>query len=175
MTFRREIMEQHKEFEISSFIGKHLIYTYANGWQYEMYVKNEKTIDYRIHSGLVGGRWVRDQHVYIARLGSNIYKVSWDEPTGTAVSVAFNLDERKVHGTIFFPRWIDLSPEKTICFQNDHLNTMKKYRDYGPTYPKRIVDEFARINFVEQCEINDESIVSCPPSELPDGYAERAN
>ena len=46
---------------LQDFIGKHMIYTYDNGWEYEMYVKNEETIDYRIHSGMVGGRWVKDQ------------------------------------------------------------------------------------------------------------------
>jgi len=25
--------------EIATFVGKHIIYTYANGWQYEMYFK----------------------------------------------------------------------------------------------------------------------------------------
>jgi hypothetical protein len=44
--------------ELAQFVGKHFIYTYDNGWQYELYVKNAETIDYRIHSGIVGGRWV---------------------------------------------------------------------------------------------------------------------
>jgi phenolic acid decarboxylase len=42
--------------DLDEFLGGHFIYTYANGWNYEMYVKNEHTIDYRIHSGMVGGR-----------------------------------------------------------------------------------------------------------------------
>ena len=42
-------------------VGQHFIYTYANGWDYEFYVKNETTMDYRIHSGMVGGRWVKDR------------------------------------------------------------------------------------------------------------------
>lgn len=46
---------------MDKFIGSHMIYTYENGWEYEIYIKNEDTIDYRIHSGMVGGRWVRDQ------------------------------------------------------------------------------------------------------------------
>lgn len=41
---------------MESFSGMHFIYTYANGWEYELYVKNERVIDYRIHSGMVGGR-----------------------------------------------------------------------------------------------------------------------
>lgn len=27
--------------EIASFVGKHINYTYKNGWQYEVYFKNE--------------------------------------------------------------------------------------------------------------------------------------
>lgn len=34
---------------LSGIVGQRFIYTYANGWQYEMYVKNATTIDYRIH------------------------------------------------------------------------------------------------------------------------------
>ena len=51
--------------DLDEFLGGHFIYTYANGWNYEMYVKNEDTIDYRIHTGMVGGRWVRNQKVHI--------------------------------------------------------------------------------------------------------------
>ena len=35
---------------LSEIVGHRFIYSYANGWQYEMYVKNAVTIDYRIHS-----------------------------------------------------------------------------------------------------------------------------
>jgi Phenolic acid decarboxylase len=70
---------------MDKFIGSHFIYTYANGWKYELYVKNENTIDYRIHSGMVGGRWVKDQKVDLVKLTKGVYKISWTEPTGTEV------------------------------------------------------------------------------------------
>nr|WP_319486319.1 phenolic acid decarboxylase [uncultured Cohaesibacter sp.] len=167
--------ESTKPEELTAFVGKHLIYTYDNGWQYELYVKNEKTIDYRIHSGMVGGRWVRDQETHIVRLSDNVFKISWDEPTGTCVSVAVNLAERKLHGVIFFPRWIANDPKLTVCYQNDHLDQMKSLRDAGPTYPKLVIDEFATVTFVEDCAANDETVVSCAPSDLPEGYAARRN
>ncbi len=103
--------------EIASFVGRHLIYTYENGWQYELYIKNARTIDYRIHGGMVGGRWVRDQVAHIVRLADSIVKISWDEPTGTTVSVTANLAERRLHGVIFFPRWVGEHPERTVCYQ----------------------------------------------------------
>ncbi len=56
-------MSTFDKHDLSGFIGKHLVYTYDNGWNYEIYIKNENTIDYRIHSGLVGNRWVKDQQV----------------------------------------------------------------------------------------------------------------
>lgn len=51
-----ESFESTKPDELFSFLGKHFIYTYENGWEYELYIKNARTIDYRIHSGIVGGR-----------------------------------------------------------------------------------------------------------------------
>ena len=45
-------MSTFDKHDLSGFVGKHLVYTYDNGWNYEIYVKNENTLDYRIHSGL---------------------------------------------------------------------------------------------------------------------------
>lgn len=158
---------------LAPFIGKHFIYTYDNNWQYEFYIKNENTADYRIHTGMVGGRWVRDQKIYMVRLADDIVKISWDEPTGTAVSLAFMLGERRVHGTIFFPRWVGDEPKKTVCFQNDFIADMQRYRDAGPTYPRLVIDEFATITFLEDCGADNESVIACAPSALPAGYADR--
>jgi phenolic acid decarboxylase len=162
---------------LKNIVGKHLIYTYDNGWQYEIYIKNSKTIDYRIHSGIVANRWVKGQQVHLVSLSSsmNIYKISWTEPTGTSVSLAINLDERHIHGVIFFPRWVINQPEKTVCFQNDHLDEMHQYRDLGPTYPIEVIDEFANITFIETCQLDDETIIDCAAKQLPYGYANRNN
>lgn len=170
-----DLFESTKPETLVLFVGKHFIYTYENGWQYELYVKNDRTIDYRIHSGMVGGRWVRDQVAHIVRLSDDVYKISWDEPTGTTVSVAFNLATHQIHGVIFFPQWVALDPKRTVCFQNDHLDQMRAYRDAGPTYPKLVIDEFAEVTFTEDCGPNDETVIACPPSELPEGYAARRN
>jgi phenolic acid decarboxylase len=35
-----------------------------------------------------------------------------------------NLGDKLFHGTIFFPRWVMNNPEKTVCFQNDHIPLM---------------------------------------------------
>lgn len=126
-----ESFESTRPETLSRVLGKHFIYTYDTGWQYEMYIKDAHTIDYRIHSGMVGGRWVRDQDAHIVRLSDDVFKVSWDEPTGTSVSVSFNLTEREVHGVIFFPQWIEQNPELTVCYQNEHLDEMRQYRDEG--------------------------------------------
>jgi hypothetical protein len=47
---------------------------------------------------MVGGRWVRDQEAHIVRLSDDIVKVSWDEPTGTTVSVSVDFAARRLHG-----------------------------------------------------------------------------
>lgn len=160
-------MASFNKHDLSGFIGKHIVYTYDNGWQYEIYVKNVQTLDYRIHSGLVGNRWVKDQAVYIARIGHDIYKISWTEPTGTDVSLIANLADMIYHGTIFFPRWVINAPHNTVCFQNDHLAEMEAYRMAGPTYPTEVIDEFATITFVRDCGPDDDSVIACPASELP--------
>ena len=170
-----EAFDSTKPEELSGFIGKHVIYTYDNGWQYEIYVKNATTVDYRIHSGIVGGRWVKDQKAHIVRLAEDVYKVSWDEPTGTCVSLAFMFASRKTHGTAFFPNWIAQNPQRTVCFQNEHLDEMRALRDAGPAHPKFVLDEFSTITFVEDCAPDDESVIACAPEALPEGYAQRRN
>ena len=161
--------------DLSGLVGKRFIYTYANGWQYEMYVKNERTIDYRIHTGMVGGRWVKDQAIDLVRLDEDVYKVSWTEPTGTSVSVNVSPAKRQLHGVIFFPHWVEEHPERTVCFQNDHLAEMAAYRDAGPTYPLYVVPEFAKITLFEHVGEDDENVVATGPADLPAGFADRSN
>ncbi|HEX2526631.1 MAG TPA: phenolic acid decarboxylase [Geminicoccus sp.] len=161
--------------EIAAFVGKHYIYTYDNGWQYETYIKNERHLEYRVHSGIVGGRWVKNQEAHIVRLADNVFRASWVEPTGTGVSVAVNLVERRLHGTIFFPRWVVEAPQKIVGFQNPQIDRMLAYRDAGPTYPIELVDTFAEITFVEDRARDDETVIACGPEELPAGYAARRN
>lgn len=156
-------------------VGKHLIYTYDTGWQYELYVKNDRTIDYRIHSGMVGGRWVKDQEVRLAQVDEEVFTCSWTEPTGTCVGLTIDLPKRRVHGAVFFPRWVADHPERTVCFQNEHLPEMRRYRDEGPTYPIEVVDELAEITFAEDRSPDDESVIDRPPDELPEGYTARTN
>lgn len=158
--------------QILHFIGKHILYTYDNGWRYEMYIKQKHLIDYRIHSGAVGGRWVKDQPAHIACLAEGIFKVAWDEPTGTAVCLVFNLKDGFTHGTAFFPRWIIDSPERTVCFQNEHLNEMHALRDSGPTYPLHVLDEYSQIEGIEDCGADNDEVIHCAPSELPPDYLE---
>jgi phenolic acid decarboxylase len=159
--------------EIAAFVGKHYIYTYDTGWQYETYIKNERTIEYRVHSGIVAGRWVKDQEAHIVRIADGVFRASWVEPTGTSVSVVANLNEWRLHGAIYFPRWVVDTPEKIIGFQNTKIDQMLAYRDAGPTYPIEIVDSFATITFVEDCGRDDETIIHCGPEDLPSDYASR--
>jgi phenolic acid decarboxylase len=160
---------------VDGIVGAHLIYTYANGWRYELYVKDARTIDYRVHSGMVGGRWVRDQQVHLVRLGNERFKISWTEPTGTSVSLAIDLGARELHGVLFFPRWVAEHPERTVCFQNNHLGEMLSYRDAGPTYPILVVDEFAKITLVEHLGPGREDVIACGPVDLAPDLADRTN
>jgi phenolic acid decarboxylase len=161
--------------DLSGIVGYRFIYTYANNWQYELYVKNTTTIDYRIHTGMVGGRWVRDQTVDLVQLDDSVFKISWTEPTGTSVVVNLLPAKRRLHGTIFFPQWIEQDGSKTVLYQNDHLEEMRAFRDAGPTYPIYVVPEFAKITLIENVGIDNETAVDTAPSELPAGFADRTN
>ena len=149
--------------DLDTIVGKRLIYTYANGWRYELYVKNATTIDYRIHSGMVGGRWVKDQAVTVSFLGDGRHAVSWTEPTGTSVSMQLDLPHRRTHGVIFFPRWVVQDPQATVCFQNDHLEEMARRRDAGPTYPIEVVDEPSEITVLDEPGPDDETVIDRAP------------
>eukprot|EP00250_Pteridium_aquilinum_P012733 c20908_g1_i1 orf=185-691(-) len=146
---------------VPSLIGKHLMYTYGNGWSYEMYYKNENTLDYKVLSGMVGGRCVRDQPIHMRQLAPNemLYMVSWTEPTGTSVSQVLDLQKLQVDTVIFFPNWVHQNPHKTICFQNDHLDSITSNRDQGPTYPIHVVNETAHIYFSEDCGIDNQQVI----------------
>ncbi|WGL95890.1 phenolic acid decarboxylase [Arsenophonus nasoniae] len=157
-------MSNFEKHDLTNLVGKHLVYTYENGWQHEIYIKNDNTVDYRVCSGSASNRCVKDQSAYIVQIGLNIYKASWTEPTGTSISVVLNLRIQLLHCTAFFPRWVIDEPEKTACCQNDYLNEMEAYRKAGPTYPIEIMDEFATITAVHSCELNDDSVISCATS-----------
>lgn len=155
--------------DLSGFVGKHLVYTYDNGWDYEIYVKNEETLDYRIHSGLVGNRWVKDQRAYIVRVGEYLQNIL-DRADRYGCQPDCESGDKLFHGTIFFPRWVINDPTKTICFQNDHIPLMNQYRDVGPAYPTEVIDEFATITFVRDCGANNDSVIACAASELPENF-----
>ena len=66
-------------------------------------MQNDHTVDYRIHGGLVAGRWVTDQEADIVKLTDGVFKITWTEPTRTDVALDFMPNEKKLHGVIFFP------------------------------------------------------------------------
>jgi phenolic acid decarboxylase len=156
-------MKKFKELE--DFIGTHFIYTYDNGWEYEWYAKNDHTVDYRIHGGMVKGRWVKDQEADIVKLTDGVFKITWTEPTGTDVALDFMPNEKKLHGTIFFPKWVEKHPEITVTFQNEHIDEMEAAREKYETYPKLVVPEFATITYMGDAGIDNEDVISEEPYE----------
>ena len=159
-------MKEFKEFkELEDFIGTHFIYTYDNGWEYEWYAKNDHTVDYRIHGGMVKGRWVKDQEADIIKLTDGVFKITWTEPTGTDVALDFMPNEKKLHGTIFFPKWVEEHPEITVTFQNEHIAEMEAAREKYGTYPKLLVPEFATITYMGDAGVDNEDVISEEPYE----------
>lgn len=52
---------------------------------------------------------------------------------------------------------------------------MHEYRDRGPTYPIEVIDEFAKITFLESCQLNDDTVIICEAKKLPPDYVKRIN
>ena len=152
------------EQDLSGLVGYRFMYTFGNGWLYELYVKNSKMIDYRVHSGVVGGRWVKDQPADIRLLDEDgVYKISTHEPTGTCLVLNLFPAKRRVFATIFFPRWVEENPQATVLYQNDHLDRMRELRDAGPTYPIQVIPIEATIKLIEYVGEDNEAVISSPP------------
>lgn len=159
--------------DLSAFVGTHFVYTYDNGWKYEWYARNATTCDYRIHQGLVGGRWVTNQSMNAVQFAQGIYKVDWHEPTGTCVSLLFDINRKVIHGTIFFPQWIageGQHPEKTICYQNEFIEDMHRFRDEGPAYPYVVIPEFAKVTYMKNEGPDNDAVINMPPGQMPEDY-----
>ena len=117
---------------------------------------------------MVAGRWVTDQAADIVMLTEGIYKISWTEPTGTDVALDFMPNEKKLHGTIFFPKWVEEHPEITVTYQNEHIDLMEQSREKYATYPKLVVPEFANITYMGEAGQNNEDVISeAPYKEMP--------
>lgn len=69
-------MSTFDKHDLSGFVGKHLVYTYDNDWNYEIYVKNENT------TGLPYSQWSGGQPLGERSAGlhrpcwESIYKIS---------------------------------------------------------------------------------------------------
>ena len=111
-------------------------------------------------AGDVGGRVVKDQPIDLVRIDEDTYKLSWTEPTGTCVTVNYLPGLRRVHGSTFFPDWIALDGSAIAVFQNEHLDEMQAKRDAGPTYPIRVITEFATITAFDHVGNDDETIIA---------------
>ncbi len=162
--------------DLSIILGKHIIYTCENGWQYEFYFKNSTMAHYRIHSGLVAGRWVTNREVHMTAIGHGMVRVNWLEPVGNIVTMVTNLSERWLHSYFLMPQWIIDNPKTTVCHEDEFVEEMLKRREKGPTWPMHIAENaFAQITFLEDVGVDRDDIISCPPDQLPPGYAERKN
>ena len=161
--------------DLSAVLGKHMIYTYANGWQYELYFRNDHSCDYRIRSGTVGGRWTTRQAVHLADLGHGIYKIAWTEPPGSIACLNVSFEERWVQGWFGLAHWLTQNPSVGTVHQNAHLKNIREHRDNGPVFPYFIMMDFAEIHYVEDRGLDNDEVIACEVNELPEGYWDRKN
>ncbi|WP_069164864.1 phenolic acid decarboxylase [Nocardia altamirensis] len=166
--------------DLCGLLGKHLIYTYSNGWKYELYIKNASTVEYRVHPSKgepnpLTGRWVKDLKAVTARLGDGLYSVAWVQVAGTCASLVINTQQRWLHFAGFLAKWANDNPAPLAGFQNDHLDEILRYRDIGPIAPQMQEDLFATITFLEDRGVDNEDVIAYPPEQVPDGFLDRTN
>lgn len=161
--------------ELTAFVGKHFIYTYDNGWQYEFYIKNATTVDYRIHSGMVGGRWVRSQQAHIARIAEEIVKIVMGRADRDFGESGLQYDRAAGAWRDFLPPLGSAESAENGVLSERSSGRNAEVRDLGPTYPRLVIDEFAPITFIEDCGVDNEAVIACSPDELLAGYAGRSN
>ena len=131
--------------------------------------------DYRISSGIVGGRWTTHQRAMIANLGHGTYKIAWIEPVGSVCNLDVNFKERWLHGFFALAQWIQQDPTPAVKHQNAHLEDMRKHRDEGPVHPLMANFDWAEITFMEDRGPDNDDVINCDPSALPEGYLDRRN
>ena len=152
--------------ELDDFLGTHFIYTYDNGWEYEWYAKNDHTVDYRIHGGMVAGRWVTDQPADIVKLTDGVFKVTWTEPTGTDVALDFMPNERKCTGR-FSSRSGSKNIRKSRFATKMNISMLcNESREKYATYPKLLVPEFANITYIGKAGQNNEDVIAEAPTKV---------
>ena len=86
-----------------------------------------------------------------------------DDFLGTDVALDFMPSEKKLHGTIFFPKWVQKHPEITVCFQKKHIPLMEESREKYENYPKYLVPEFASITYIGKAGQNNEDVIAEAP------------
>jgi len=47
---------------------------------------------------------------------------------------------------------------------------MAKFREAGPAYPTEVIDEFATLTVIRDVGENNESVIDCPPDQLPANF-----
>ncbi|WP_433711014.1 phenolic acid decarboxylase [Nocardia sp. CA-084685] len=161
--------------DLTGIVGKHLIYAYENGWKYELYVRDEQTIESRSLMGPMFGRWAKNQAAKLVQLSDDMYKIAWVEATGTTTVLIVWLGDRRVHTTISYPQWMLDYPDCTLTCYEENLDAIIAERDRGPTYPLTLVSASGRITFLESRDLDDDTVIDCPPHKLPPWYATRTN
>ena len=165
----------YPEQDLSIMVGKRIIYTYDNGWLYELYFHSDTLLHYRVHSGLVGGRWVTNREITMKGLGAGMVRANWVEPVGNVVALVINPGDRWLHGFFLMPQWIVDNPKLTVCHEDEHVDEMLTLREKGPTWPMHFAeDSFATINVLEDVGAGRDDIITCSPDDLPaEWYSER--
>lgn len=125
--------------------------------------KKENTIDNRIHSRVVGGRWIKHQKIDLATLTDDIYKISWTKLIETDANISFMPKNNRLHGMILFPKWVYEHLETTSCLQYEFIPLKEESRQKSSIYLKYVASRFTPITDNKNAGLNNENIISETP------------
>lgn len=145
-------------------IGKKLTYEYANGWAFESHFR-KSTISYRVVKGPHVGR-AAYQDVQYEQVAPGITMLTWYEETGTIVTLAVNLDTRRVYGSVALPRVVWDNIAETAVSKRENFAKLLAMRD-GPDAPRHLVLEVATITDIAEATTQDFSADQRAPEDPP--------
>ena len=69
-----------------------------------------------------------------------------------------------------WPNSVNNHTEKTICYQNEFIEDMNRFRDEGPAYPYVVIPEFAKVTYMKNEGPDNDAVINMPPGQLPGDF-----
>ncbi|HHA1727612.1 TPA: phenolic acid decarboxylase [Enterobacter cloacae] len=114
-----------------------------------------------------------EQFQHVQRCFCNILIDLFDSHEQIRSRLLFDILRKVIHGTILILQWNASEgwhPEKTICYQNEFIEDMRRFRDDGPAYPVWVIPEFATVTCMKKAGPANDAVIIMSPGQLPADY-----